>query len=274
MVSEKVNEILSDATTLEVSSLLVEGISGRKMPGIPVAFFETVHAWVNQFKNLVLDLRIPDDLPFEDGTVKPSYQIVASTRAWLKDQESPANQIATYEQDFSRLAEEPHLQDVLDTKAMFAFQIDQRKQLNTRGDQTRARRQDAEINRLMKIQMRLAKLRAYFLKTIASTASDGSNKKSLDKNRLVNRDIQELRKLWDLKDGYIFAQNTVQLDGDIISRQNLRIYQDPLIKEKATQLLDFHHKNVDVGMKHWHFIIETVISLAKAVGAAIVSPFK
>jgi len=274
MGSEKINEILSDATTLEVSSILVEGISGRKIPGVAVAFLETVHAWVNQFDALAVDLRLPDNLPLEADNVAAAYKIVESTRAWLQAHESPANQIGSYEKDFSSLTEDPFLRQVLDTETMFAFQMNQRKQLKHKGEQARARQQASEINRLMKIQMRLAKLRAYFLKAITSNTSDGFNKKSIDKNRGVNRDIQELRKLWDLKDGYIFAQNTVQLDGDIISRQNLRMYQDSLAKERATQLLNFHNKNVDVGMKHWHFIIETVISLAKAVGAAIVSPFK
>ena len=271
MVSEKINEILSDATTLEISSVLVEGISGRKIPGIAVAFLETVHAWVNQFEAVIEGLRIPDDLPFESGQIKPEYQIVDAARAWLKDRDSPANKIETYEQDFSTLSEDPYLKRVLDAQAMFSFQMCQKKLMKTRGEQARDRMHDAEINRLIKIQMRLAKLRGYFLR---SMESDDSNKKSLDKNRLVNRDVQELRKLWDLKDGYIFAQNTVQLDGDIISRQNLRLYRDPAIKERAAQLLDFHNKNVDVGMRHWHFIIKTIISLAKAVGAAVVSPFK
>ncbi len=274
MASEKINEILSDATTLEVSSLLVEGISGRKMPGVAVAFLETVHAWVNQFETLAADLRIPDDLPLEAEKIKKEYQILKPTRAWLTAHDSPANQIASYEKDFSSLADDPFLKEVLDTEMMFAFQIHQRKQLKEKGEQPKARRQSSEVNRLMKIQMRLAKLRIYFLKAITSNVSDGFNKKSIDKNQGVNRDIQELRKLWDLKDGYIFAQNTVQLDGDIISRQNIRIYQDPYTKKRVTQLLDFHYKNVDIGIKHWHFIFETIISLAKSLGAAIVSPFK
>lgn len=270
MVSEKINEILSDATTLEISSVLVESISGRKIPGIAVAFLETVHAWVNQFEAVSEELRVPDDLTSESGQIKSEYQIVDAVRAWMKDRDSPANKIETYEQDFSTLSEDPFLKRVLDGQAMFAFQTFQKKMLKTRGEHARDRMHDAEINRLIKIQMRLAKVQGYFLRSMES----GSNKKSLDKNTLVNRDVQELRKLWDLKDGYIFAQNTVQLDGDIISRQNLRLYRDPLLKERAVHLLDFHNKNVDISMKHWQFIIKTIISLAKAVGASVVSPFK
>lgn len=270
MASEKINEILSDATTLEISSVLVESISGRKIPGIAVAFLETVHAWVNQFEAVSEDLRVPHDLPFESGKIKPEYEIVGAARDWMKDRNSPANKIETYEQDFKTLSEDPLLKRVLNTQAMFDFQMFQKKLMKTRGN-ARDRMHDSEINRLIKIQMRLAKLQGYFLK---SMQSNGSNKESLDKNRLVNRDIQELRKLWDLKEGYIFAQNTVQLDGDIISRQNLRLYRDPLIKEHTVQLLDFHNKNVDVGMKQWHFIIKTIMSLAKAIGAKVVSPFK
>ncbi len=273
-MSGKINEILIDATTLEVSSLLVEGISGRKMPGVAVAFFETVHAWAIQFELLTADLRIPDPLPTEEEAIEPEYHIVASTRAWLKNDDSPANEIETYEKNFTNLAENPLMLQILDSQSMFSFQIHQSKQLKMRGEQAKTPRQSSELNRLMKIQMRLSKLRFYFLKTIETNAAEGSDKKSLDKNMLVNRDIQELRKLWDLKDGYIFAQNTVQLDGDIISRQNLRLYQDPRLKERTAHLLDFHYQNVDVGMKHWHFIIDTIISLAKAVGTAIVSPFK
>lgn len=253
MANEKVNEILSDATTLEVSSILVEGISGRKMPGISVAYIETVNAWASQCRALLKSLKSQGIPPHLSETQNNFLEILDN---WVKHTKNPSQSAKPHGGKIKELEE------ILDKNSLLTFEDALEKPLKTHTKHL------SELSRLSKVQERLLclneRLEIHFQKKETSSNT----------NTQINRDMQELRKLWELKDGYIFAQNTVQLDGDIICRQNLRMYQDPLMKERATQLLDFHNKNVDVAMKHWHFIIETIINLAKAVGAAIVSPFR
>ena len=248
----KISEIFSDATTLEINSILVDGISGRKMPGIRIAFFETLSAWVGQFEKLIeglerINIRITDE---------EICSIVASWR-----DEKVRLDLGNY--DPSR--DQELLEKILDTESADAF----REKLNTAlKGRKEADELMAEINRLMKVQTRLSVLKLSFKDYF------GQESTSPKGEVVANRAMQELRKLWELKDGYIFAQNVVQLDGDVISRYNRRIYRDPQTKDKTEQLVAFHNKNVDIGIKHWHFLIDTILSIAKAIEEKITNPFK
>ncbi len=57
MAKNRFSKILADATQLEVTSMIVNGITGRKLPGIPPAYLETLSAWVHQFIKLCNDLK-------------------------------------------------------------------------------------------------------------------------------------------------------------------------------------------------------------------------
>jgi hypothetical protein len=249
MASGKFSEIIVDATNLEINSILVDGISGRKMPGVTPAFLETMSAFVFQFRALENRLRL------DRIKVDPDHPMIKAAERWTQEKKSLFEKYVFKKTGFSDFSTDNLVSGVLNIDAMSSFRKAAAGRMKGKPN---ADNHNAELFRLLRLQTRMMVL----------------------KNRLAAaetldlRDMQELRKLWELKDGFIYAQNVVQLDGDIINRSNLRLYRDRRIKENTIQLLEFHRKNVDVGIKHWHFIIKTIVSIAKAVGETIVNPFK
>ncbi len=251
MANKNIRNIFNDATTLEINSMLVDGITGCKIPGVTIAFFETISAWVEQFADFICRLER------QRLKIDPETPIVAAINRWTNDQDLLLNTYGIKEVPFNTLACDPHIISVLDTSDLISFRRIVNDQLSgrSRADEQKV----AELNRFLKIQSRLSKLILRFKNWYElDPAPEGVA-------QMADRDDHELRKLWELKDGYIFAQNIVQLDGDIITRYNIRLYRDTQIKEQSDQLLKFHKGNVEVGMKHWHFIVETITSIAKAL---------
>ena len=223
--------------------------SGRKMPGVTPTFLEIMSAFVFQFAALENRMKL------DRIKVDPDQPMIKAAEQWTKGKKSLFEKYVFEATDFSDFLQEPLVHGVLDIDSMSSFRKAAARQMKGKPS---ADNHNAEIFRLLRLQTRMMVLK---------------NRLAAAKTPIL-RDMQELRKMWELKDGFIYAQNVVQLDGDIINRSNLRLYRDRLIKENAMQLLEFHRKNVDVGIKHWHFIIETIVSIAKAVGEKIVNPFK
>jgi len=230
----QISEIFSDATTLEINSILVDGISGRKMSGIRIAFFEVVHAWNSQCDHLIA--RLEGKRP---GVENPPEDPLQNRDFLLK-----------------RLA--------ADTEHSFQSRINKALEKTNRVPDELT----AEIRRLIKLQIRLISLKLRFEGYLREADA------STQEVPVADRAMQELRKLWELKDGYIFAQNVMQLDGDVISRYNRRIYRDPQAKAHVEQLINFHNLNVLVGVKHWQFLIDMIFSMAKTFGEKITNPFR
>ena len=321
MAGGRISELISDATNLEINSVLVDGISGRKMPGVTGAFLEIISAWVHQF------LELKKELEKEPLTIKKNYSIVTAAEKWKikKDaffeswafQEKKEMQAAyegkplAWKRGLSAFVEKESvknvLENVLNVQDMDSFRANVGSKLNM--EKETHRYYSMEMFRLLRVQTKIGRLKDRLLIASKSDEAKGEDESSSDwvekvrtkilefkgklrdlKNKfrrlfglspssgrgdyLVNRDMQELRKLWELKDGYIYAQNTIQIDGDILARYNLRLHRDRLVREMADHLLDFHRGNVDVGIKHWHFIVETLVRIAKAVGEKIGNPFR
>ncbi len=253
MANKTIRDIFNDATTLEINSMIVDGITGRKMPGTTIAFFEIISAWAKQFS--ILNKKI-------NYNPSPPPKIITAVNEWSKQQD---NLLRKYGIEYTKkeniptlknLMEDPHVTDILKTEDFIVFQ--QLIQTNIKG---KANQDEimAEISRLRTTQSRLLWLITRFNNWYEHKPSP----EGLE--QMADRDDHELRKLWELKDGYIFAQNIIQLDGDIITRYNKRLYRDREIREKSDQLLRFHKGNVEAGLKHWHFIVETISSIAKAL---------
>lgn len=328
MAGGKIRELVSDVTSLEINSILVDGISGRKMPAPTRAFLEIISAWVYQF------LELWGELNSESIPKKNNYAIVKAAEDWKKKKEvlfqewdalvlkesleASQGNVPLEKKGFDAFVEKTVenkkvvgdiLESILKVKDMNAFYTSFNSDSVLDKNIERHRYYNMEMFRLLRVQTRLAYLKDRLANYSESNQPDKETKTPSGpfaplcnimrwlKEKLtvlkkqtrscfglsptsernvcvVNRDTQELRKLWELKDGYIYAQNTVQIDGDIMSRHNLRLYRDRRLKGKAVELLAFHRSNVDVGIKHWHFIIESLVSIAKAVGEKIGNPFK
>ena len=256
-----IGKMLVDATKLEVTSVLVDGISGRKFPSIPGAFLETLSAWVYQFVTLIETLDKDFIKPAED------HDIVYTALQW-KDEKRDL--FETYghdaEEKFPDLAGKPVVKALLKTDDMDNWRQDISSKL---GKKPKRDFYGSDMLRLLRIQTRLSLL--------CSRLSEFYKSEEFlnDKDASVpDRLVRELRKLWELKHGFIFAQNTVQLDGDIINRYSARLFREKPPQIEISQLLEFHHKNIDIGMRQWHFLIQTIIQLAKAVKESLVAIIK
>lgn len=258
MAAGKLSELISDATNLEINSILVDGITGRKMPGITPALLETLSAWVFQFEIL------KDRLSLDRFRIDSDHPIVKAAEQWAEKKKTLFDKYVFAENDLTEFSKERLVTGVLNIDEMSSFRKTMAGQMKGKPN---ADEYNMDLFRLLRMQTRLMILKSRL------EASFEAQKNVVDKKHDL-RDIQELRKLWELKDGYIFAQNIIQLDGDIIARSNLRLHRDRRLKEKAMHLLDYHRSNVDIGIQHWHFIIETIVSIAKAIGETLVSPFK
>lgn len=258
MASGKIGEIIADATNLEINSILVDGISGRKMPGITPASLETISSWVYQFSALEKRLEL------DRIVVDRNHPMVQAVKQFIEEKKSLFEKYVFEENNFSDFSKEDVVEGVLNIDEMSSFREAVGESMKSK---KKAAEYDAELFRLIKVQTRLMVLKNRLGASSEEQKNGGAEKYDL-------RDLQQLRKLWELKDGFIYAQNVVQLDGDVLTRSNLRLYRDRLIKDMASQLLEFHRKNVDVSIKHWHFIVETIAGIAKAVGEKIASPFK
>lgn len=282
-------------TSLEVSSLLVASISGRKFPGISRAFLETISAWAYQFDQMTIQLGI------EAGPRNKNNRIVYAVKKWHKQKKNLFDKIAetasVQEEDdmFPELANDEGVKNLLKTEDMNRW----RREVFCKPpiNEIRNRELGPTAFRLLRIQDRLDRLRRrirLFYKNRAApyriqeqqsengTRGFWSYLKSVfrARNRISGRSanlpahyVMELRKLWELKDGFIFAQHTIQLDGDVINRYNENLYCQNIDKLKIPELLEYHNTSVDIGLKQWQYLIKTIAQMARAVGEKLVSAF-
>ena len=270
MGSGRLSVRLDDISKLEINSMLVDGIWGRKMPHPAAALCEIICAWVYQFNVIMARLNSPSpekifhrpegDRP---GGEESGDEDEIKERAFLSAVQEWQDRKAKIFDGFvkceSTVSEftghemvKPVLKHLLDEKAMNRLRAKLRKFIHKKD----ADYCNGELFRLLRLQTRIG-----CLKDVYADANDEPD----------FRDRQELRKLWELKDGYIFAQHTIQVDGDVISRINARMYRDKLAQQFKSELLAFHHRNVEVGLSNWQFLVETLVALAKSVVSGIFS---
>ncbi|MCK5505061.1 MAG: hypothetical protein KAJ10_07850, partial [Thermodesulfovibrionia bacterium] len=262
---EKVKDLLEDVVNLEINTILVESITGRKMPSHLAAFIEVTSAWVYQLKKIIKRL-------VSEGIIKVrnsegdilsqvnqcvmaedhSADFLESVIKWEQKREEIFDTYTNGERSFLNFAEEPAIVNLLAVTRMNRL----RSSLENHFPGFRSVSEiDNELFRLLRIQRRI------YLLLEAVKKQNG---------KLEIRQQQELRRLWELKDGYIFAQNIVQLDGDIITRCNLRLKRDHRVKDRFMDLLAFHQRNVEIGISNWQFLVQTIGALSKSM----VSGFK
>jgi hypothetical protein len=258
MAIGKINELFRDAIELEINSILVDGITGRNMPGTAAAFLEIISAWAHQFGMLIDRV--------EGAGIKiiiKDYPIVGALETWNDEKKLLFRNYVLEQKSFDALAAEKTLTWILNIDTMRRFRRFVNNAVHGKKDGENIK---MELFRLQKLQTRLMVLKDK-LGTMLKEQPGGGEPP-------VCRETQELRKMWELKDGYIFAQSIVQLDGDVISRYNSKFFRDKRLHDRTTELLEFHQKNVGIGLSHWHLLFEMIMKIAKDIGEKIVSPFK
>ncbi|MBE9593680.1 MAG: hypothetical protein IMF19_09390 [Proteobacteria bacterium] len=93
-----------------------------------------------------------------------------------------------------------------------------------------------------------------------------SDKWDLDKRMLEGREHQQLRKLWELVGTeYIYAQTVLDLDGDIVSRINDRLFRTEKGRDNAEELMRFHKWNVEGGVNYRNGLMNTFVQIIRAL---------
>ena len=292
---------VDDIGTLEINSMIVDGILGRKMPQPTAAFCEIISAWVFQFGNILNELGyqtindIEDEnddktstLSEEEAKLRENEAaLIKAVKNWKKKKYEIFRKYVVENLDPDSLKKEADIGPLMDAEAMDRI----REKIGRRIARRQVSYYKAELFRLLRIQTRFKILLEKYARSSASQnrplsrfwkncfyrLTGGKHGKRKAKALFIEldfRDKQELRKLWELKDGYIYAQNVVQLDGDVITRINMRLNRDPQAGQLAPELLEFHRKNVEVAISNWQFIVDTIIQLGKAVGGTVTRAIK
>ena len=263
MAKDKFQVFVEDITTLEVNSMVVNSISGRIMPRETAAFVEIISAWVFQMEQLLQALNIRNytdieeiklDIDNKTDEQRSFFDAVAKWNTQKSDffeefveKESPIKNLSI------RLAGNS-LKCLLDYQAMGYLYKKIAKKIRIKSDKDYY---TAELFRLLRTQTRVNCLLHMF-------AND----------QVAARDKYELRKLWELKGGFIYAQHSIQLDGDIISRINRKMLRDKQTKALTFDLLDFHRNNVEIAIKNWQFLVKTIVEVGKAIADGVIAFFK
>ncbi len=255
-MANRISELFRDAIELEINSMVVEGISGRKMPGVTAAFLETVSAWGHQLNKFCEDIATI-------GIKVDAFEIIKAKNAFnLKKKDLFLFYVIEEKKGFPDIDTEDQIKDILNIDKMSLFREKIAEKLAKKRN---VESYNMELFRLLRIQTRLAIIMGRLLKHCDNQGVP-----------LIGKGTQELRKLWELKDGYIFAKTSMQLDGDIVTKYNQRIYRDKSVKDNVVELFDFHQRNIDMGLQHWHFIFETIqkiVNVIKDAKGAIANPF-
>lgn len=287
---------VDDIGNLEISSMIVDGILGRKMPQPTAAFCEIISAWVFQFGNILNELGFQTINDIEDETDDKTSamseeevklraneeSLINAVKNWKKEKYKIFRKYVVEDRDPGSLKNKDNIAPLMDTEAMDRI----REKIGHRLPRRQISYYKAELFRLLRVQTRFKILLEKYARSSASQnwlmlrfwkncfyrltgGKHGKRKAKVQFIELDFHDKQELRKLWELKDGYIYAQNVVQLDGDVITRVNRRLNRDPQAGQMVPELLEFHRKNVEVAISNWQFIVDTIIQLGKAVGGMI-----
>lgn len=236
-LEEQVKDALQDSVSLEISSMIVDGISGRKMPDSKSAFCEVLVAWCKGM--ITFDAELSKKL----GT-SPLNDQLRDAIDFIKKNPNADNLIDNEAHQPTPTLIKAYTEQELIKTIVHA--------VKGKNEQT----QNALENWASRLDRRFATMCSLFLRI----ANDLEEDEELD-----FKEKQELRKMWELKDGFIYAQNTVQLDGDVVARYNSRLFQDNQLKDRANQLIEMHQNNVATGIRQWQFIFNTISEAIKAI---------
>jgi hypothetical protein len=259
MSTGKLEFYADDISKLEINSMLVDGIWGRKMPHPSAAFCEITSAWVHQLNSVLKKADIQKLL--SEPLSGDENGIIVAVQGWNANKGDVFDAFVAQEGKISDFMDNQTLRPLLKEKAMGTLRSKIRSNIPVHPLKREDKEDDAELFRLVRILTRLILLLKKF------RAFEG------DPKALDFRDRQQLRKLWELKDGYIFAQNTIQLDGDIITRINRRMHGEKLSESIKSDLMSFHQQNVDIGLKNWQFLVNTLIAFIKGAANFVIDLF-
>ena len=283
-------ELAEGLLTLEINTVMKDGMSAQKMPNAPNAVVEIVHVyWDFLCKRAVEFGESREPLPSWSDKISKSFdwgrepfpQVGPDDRkvAHPEGEPPPAGHTATF------LTKEPpsrvdltvldHLREIAAWMAEMHQRIASLAKRESRLFGTlMAELDDGELQEVRSVARRIAaEDRAIFhrirrncdqLKDILAQCKLDSVDRHTDPKAFCTGTLVPIRKAWDIGTEVVLMQTSIQIDGDVWSRLQTGM-DDP----SKAHLHTLHANAVELSFKYWQWMVEALGRLAGAMSSGL-----
>jgi hypothetical protein len=258
-------QIFDDLLTLEVNTIVKVGVTARKMPEAPHALLDIVgdyDTWICQLARRIE----PTWVAFR--TTRPATDFVdANPQDWLVE---AGQMVAGVEAGSTYSGDEKVTAKTFDDLRERARKLaDQYKLLvsnNVEPDDgssivlKRIYRNADQIKAILEGRRAAGKPTNEAMRQAGEQGFSRHTAAEVDLP-LTSDEILIIRKAWEIGTETVLMQTVIQLDGDIITRMQ----RDRAVMANAN-LHEIHRSGVDEAMKHWGFLVDTLMEMAGKAG--------
>lgn len=259
----QLKEIGVGLLTLEVNTIIKQGMSAQKMPEVPLALHQIIDSYTTYLGPFGI-MVTPDLLALAQrrlaaGSGGESKPVADLLEAWRPDPKiAPVDEMTNGAASFEALRWAAHyalktgldgLQRPLGDEATAIF--------------TRIRAVSRQLTRLV---LQLKQLDGW-TDLIDVTLGDLTDTMIKTPGRTLEIDpalVIMVRKAWDIGVETVVFQTVLQLDGDVVTRM-----ASSLSTQDRQFLFDIHQRTVTVGVGQWKALFDLVASLIEKMGGLI-----
>jgi hypothetical protein len=259
---EAVRRVFDDLLNIEVNTMVKSGMTGRKMPAFGHALLDihgSYERWLNTYCTH-LNGQWSGFRPSGDAEKFVAETIAAGEhdRWWVIEAGALIDHV-TITAPFQGEANGVDLFETMRRRARIAEEmhrlLEGRSGFDVRdGGDIMLKRIIRNCDQLKAILQRAATGDAAVL-----TRATASGVEAADTDDLPRDDLITVRKAWEMGTEVIALQTVVQVDGDIVTRLN-----SAYAAERHQPVRDLHRESVGSALEHWHFLVDTVVSIAKS----------
>lgn len=281
-------EILGDLLTLEVNTIIKDGMTANKMPALPFALLDILGAYCGTLRGFGLNLEpyfhldrerlwLKLDEQAQAGEPRSKKLVDEAERAYQKAHErAPAARIELFEYvtDLWPVLEQPKLPDPCDRR--FALDDvdngwDSFERVRIAANQAMEFRSFDKADRVLMARIigNCSRLK-FVVQGIQRNHETWSELIPMTRNQLLMGDMHgkgvpldklgaahqaTVRKIWELGTEQIVAQTCIQVDGDVFTRIS------PALLEQHNEvvrglIMDAHRRSIGTSLNYWKLLIE------------------
>jgi hypothetical protein len=284
--------ILGDLLTLEVNTVIKDGLTANKMPPLPFALLDIIAAYANCLRGFGLNLApyfeldrdrlwLALDEQAQRGEAKAKKLVEEAERAYQATHDrAPAQrgELFNYLTDLWPVLEQPQLPGPSEHRWFSMEEVsngwESFERLRIAANQAMDFREfdKADVALLMRVVGNCSRLK--FI--VQGIQREGEHREAwtqlipATRNQLLMGDMHQrgvpldklgtqhqaaVRKIWELGTERIVAQTCIQVDGDVLTRIS------PALLEKQTEvvrglILEAHRRSIGTSLSYWKLLIE------------------
>ena len=285
-------EILGDLLTLEVNTIIKDGMTANKMPPLPFALLDILHKYANCLRDFGVGLEpyfeldrdrlwLALDEQAQRGVVKAKKVVEEAERAYASSHgRGPVErgELFNYVTDLWPVLEQPQLPGPSEQRWFSMEEVsngwENFERLRIAANQAMDFRQfeKADAILLMRIVGNCSRLkfivqgmqregeqREAWAQLIPRTRNQllmgDMHQKGVPLDKLGTEHQAAVRKMWELGTERIVAQTCIQVDGDVVTRIS------PALLEQQTEvvrglIMDAHRRSIGTSLSYWKLLIE------------------